>query len=98
MRYFLALVLPPLAVLSTGRFGAFILNCLLCIFWLPGILHALLVVRSYEQEHQFDRQFKRMTEQRNLLMLQVEMQHLHHQQRMLQEGGELPFQHKRKRK
>jgi len=48
MRYFLCFLLPPLAVLSTGRIGAFILSIPLTIFfWVPGIIHAVLVTNDY---------------------------------------------------
>lgn len=48
MRYFLCIVLPPVAVLTTGRIGAFILNLLLTLcFWLPGVIHAILVTGDY---------------------------------------------------
>jgi uncharacterized membrane protein YqaE (UPF0057 family) len=48
MRYFLCFLLPPLAVFSTGRIGAFILNIILTVFfWIPGIIHAILVTNDY---------------------------------------------------
>ncbi len=47
MRYFLCL-LPPLVVFSTGRIGAFILNLFLTLFfWIPGVIHAVLVTNDY---------------------------------------------------
>jgi uncharacterized membrane protein YqaE (UPF0057 family) len=51
MRYFIAIVLPPLAVLLCGKPGQAILNVLLtCILWAPGALHAVLVVHSTEAD------------------------------------------------
>ncbi|HTH82330.1 MAG TPA: YqaE/Pmp3 family membrane protein [Mucilaginibacter sp.] len=48
MRYFLCIIFPPAAVLTTGRIGAFILNIILTIcFWIPGVLHAILVTNDY---------------------------------------------------
>jgi uncharacterized membrane protein YqaE (UPF0057 family) len=48
MRYFLCIILPPIAVITTGRIGAFILNLLLtACFAVPGIIHAILVVNKY---------------------------------------------------
>jgi uncharacterized membrane protein YqaE (UPF0057 family) len=48
MRYFLCLLLPPLAVFTTGRIGAFILNLFLTLFfWIPGVIHAVLVTNDY---------------------------------------------------
>lgn len=48
MRYFLCIIFPPLAVLTTGRIGAFILSCLLTLcLWIPGVIHAILVTNDY---------------------------------------------------
>lgn len=48
MRYFLCIILPPIAVLTTGRIGAFILSLILtCLVWIPGIIHAILVTNKY---------------------------------------------------
>lgn len=51
MRYFLCILLPPIAVLTTGRIGAFILNIILTILgFIPGVIHAILVVNSFYAE------------------------------------------------
>ena len=57
MRFFLALVLPPLAVLLCGKpFQALLnLGLTLCL-WFPGALHACLVVNA----HLADRRAERM--------------------------------------
>lgn len=48
MRYFLCFLCPPLAILTTGKMGAFVLNILLTLFfWVPGIIHAVLVTSKY---------------------------------------------------
>ncbi len=48
MRYFLCLLFPPAAVLTTGRIGAFILSFILTIcLWIPGVIHAILVTNDY---------------------------------------------------
>ena len=48
MRYFLCIILPPIAVLTTGRIGAFILNLMLTVLvWIPGVIHAILVTNKY---------------------------------------------------
>ena len=48
MRYFLAIILPPLAVLLCGKPIQFILNIILTLFfWIPGVIHALFVVNSH---------------------------------------------------
>lgn len=47
MRYFLCL-LPPLAVLSCGKVGSFLLNCILTLFlYVPGVIHAVLIVNKF---------------------------------------------------
>ncbi|QEC76114.1 YqaE/Pmp3 family membrane protein [Mucilaginibacter ginsenosidivorax] len=48
MRYFLCFLFPPLAILTTGRIGAFILNIFLTLFfWIPGVIHSILVTSDY---------------------------------------------------
>ena len=43
MHYLLCILLPPLAVLLTGRTGAFLVSLLLTLLgWLPGVIHAFL--------------------------------------------------------
>lgn len=47
MLYILAFFLPPIAVLLAGKPGKALLNLLLCLcFWIPGIIHALLVIHD----------------------------------------------------
>ena len=56
MRYILAILLPPLAVLSCGKpFQALASIVLTLLFWVPGIVHALLVVHSYHEERRTER-------------------------------------------
>ena len=51
MRYLLALLLPPLAVLSCGKPIQTIISIPLTIlFWVPGVVHALFVVSSYQAD------------------------------------------------
>ncbi len=51
MLFFLCVVLPPLAVLLTGRMGSFILSLVLTLLgWLPGVIHAFFVVSDYKNE------------------------------------------------
>ncbi|MBD3220349.1 YqaE/Pmp3 family membrane protein [bacterium] len=51
MRYLLAIVLPPLAVLLCGKPLMAVLNLLLTIAGiLPGIIHALFVVNSHHAD------------------------------------------------
>lgn len=57
MRYFLCILCPPIAVLTTGRIGAFILSIFLTLcFWIPGIIHSILVVNR----HYADKRHKEM--------------------------------------
>ena len=43
--YILALLLPPIAVLLSGKPFQFLINIILCLFfWIPGIIHAFFVV------------------------------------------------------
>ncbi len=56
MRYLLAIILPPLAVLSCRKPFQAIANVLLTIFfWLPGVIHALCVVLDYKENQRTDR-------------------------------------------
>ena len=49
LRYFFCIVMPPLAVLLTGRLGSFFLSLLLTLLGgVPGMIHAILVVNDYE--------------------------------------------------
>jgi len=48
MRYLLALLLPPIAVLICGKPIQALINVLLTLcFYVPGAIHALLVVHTY---------------------------------------------------
>ena len=49
MRYLFAILLPPVAVLMCYRPISALLNVLLCVlFWIPGVIHAILLVASFE--------------------------------------------------
>lgn len=51
MRYLIALLLPPLAILLCGRPFLALLNCPLCILgYIPGQIHAVLVVHEHLAE------------------------------------------------
>jgi uncharacterized membrane protein YqaE (UPF0057 family) len=51
VRYILAVLLPPLAVLMCGKPFQFILNIFLTLLlWLPGTIHAILVVNAWEHK------------------------------------------------
>lgn len=56
MRYILAVLLPPVAVLFCGRPVQFLLNLVLTLlFWIPGMIHAMLVVNGYYADRRTDR-------------------------------------------
>ena len=56
MRYFLAIILPPIAVLVCGKPIQAILNLILTlIFWIPGMIHALFIAHSYYADKRADR-------------------------------------------
>ena len=56
MRYLIAIILPPIAVLICGKPLQAILNLLLTLlFWVPGAVHALFVVHSYLADKRTDR-------------------------------------------
>ena len=52
MKYLLAILLPPVAVLMCGKPVQACLNVLLTIcFWIPGVIHAMLVVSSTQADN-----------------------------------------------
>lgn len=54
--YLVAVVLPPLAVLLVGKPVQAILNLILTLFfWLPGALHAILVVSEKKADNRMRR-------------------------------------------
>ena len=56
MRYFLCFLCPPIAILTTGKIGALILNIILTLcFWVPGIIHSILVVNKYYEDKRYRR-------------------------------------------
>jgi uncharacterized membrane protein YqaE (UPF0057 family) len=49
--YLVAILLPPLAVLLCGKPFQALLNCLLTLcFYVPGLIHALLVVQAHKAD------------------------------------------------
>ena len=56
MRYLLAIILPPIAVLFCGKPFQAALNLLLTLcFWLPGAVHALFVVHDHAENQRAQR-------------------------------------------
>ena len=56
MRYLLAIILPPIAVLVCGKPIQALLNLVLTILlWIPGMIHALFVVNGYYADRRTDK-------------------------------------------
>ncbi len=61
MRYLLAIILPPVAVLFCGKPGQALLNLVLTLcFWVPGVVHALFMVSNHLAEKRTDRVIRAM--------------------------------------
>lgn len=64
MLYLLALLLPPMAVLLAGKPFQALLNLVLTIaFWVPGVVHAMLVVHNYYADKRTERLLRAMEKQ-----------------------------------
>lgn len=51
MIYLLCILLPPVAVLMVGKPIQALLNLVLTLcFWIPGVIHAILVVNSHKAD------------------------------------------------
>ena len=56
MRYFLAIILPPVAVFLCAKPIQALLNLFLTILgWIPGVIHALFVVHSHLEDKRADK-------------------------------------------
>lgn len=56
MRYLLAILLPPVAVLLCGKWVQALLNLVLTLFfWVPGAIHAILVVHDHHEDQRAQR-------------------------------------------
>lgn len=54
--YLLAILLPPIAVLLCGKPIQALINFILtCFFWIPGIIHAILVVNAKKQDERMEK-------------------------------------------
>lgn len=63
MLYLLAILLPPVAVFICGKPIQGIINIFLCLFlWVPGIVHALLVVHNRYADKRTDKIVKAIEE------------------------------------
>lgn len=64
MRYLLAIFLPPVAVLLCGKPLTALLNIILTLLlWIPGVIHAMLVVNSYYADERNKQLIKAMEKQ-----------------------------------
>ena len=55
--YLLAIVLPPIAVLICGKPVQALVNLVLCLLlYIPGIIHAVMVVNEYKADKRAERQ------------------------------------------
>jgi len=61
MLYLLAILFPPAAVFLAGKPIQALLNVVLTLlFWIPGVIHAILVVSSRNADKRTDRVIKAM--------------------------------------
>lgn len=57
MLYLLAILLPPVAVLLTGRPGQALLNTgLTLLLWIPGVVHAFFIINEHKAAEWGERQ------------------------------------------
>lgn len=63
MRYFLCFIFPPLAVLLCGKPIAAFLNLILFLCgFVPGIVHGLIIVSSWERVRQQNRMMQQYSQ------------------------------------
>lgn len=61
MLYILAFFLPPVAVLAAGKPGQATLNLILSLcFFIPGVIHALLVINDAKHTKQVKKQARKI--------------------------------------
>jgi len=64
MLYIVAFLLPPLAVLLTGRPFMSLFNLLLTLLlYVPGLIHALIIVSNHYADKRAERIVRKMREQ-----------------------------------
>ena len=67
MRYLLAVILPPVAVLICGKPIQALLNFVLTLlFWIPGLIHAIFVVNGYYADQRTDRVIEAIKERESV--------------------------------
>lgn len=66
MMYLLAILLPPVAVLMAGKpFQALINFGLTLLLWVPGAIHAVLVVNEHKADKRNDKLIKAQSKANN---------------------------------
>ncbi len=61
MLYFLAIIVPPVAVLMVGKPIQALLNLVLTLLgWIPGVVHAFLVINSHKADRRNEKVIKAM--------------------------------------
>ncbi len=61
MIYLVAIIFPPMAVLLVGKPVQALLNLFLTLlFYLPGLIHAILVINSHKADRRNDALIKAM--------------------------------------
>lgn len=61
MMYLLAVILPPVAVLFSGKpIQAFLNLILTAFFWFPGAIHAILVVKDSKDDKRMEKYLDEM--------------------------------------
>jgi uncharacterized membrane protein YqaE (UPF0057 family) len=67
MRYLLAVILPPVAVLICGKPIQALLNLVLTLlFWIPGLIHAIFVVNGYYADQRTDKVIEAIKEKESV--------------------------------
>ncbi len=57
--YLLAILLPPVAVLICGKPIQALINLILCfLLYIPGMIHAIMVVNEYKADERAEQQAK----------------------------------------
>jgi len=57
--YLLAILLPPIAVLICGKPIQALINLILCLcLYIPGMIHAIMVVNEYKADKRAERLVK----------------------------------------
>jgi uncharacterized membrane protein YqaE (UPF0057 family) len=57
--YLLAILLPPVAVLICGKPLQAFINLILCLFlYIPGMVHAIMVVNEYKADRRAEKMGK----------------------------------------